>query len=138
METVLTVKRKWFTDKSTIGELYYDGEYLCFTLEDVVRDVKVYGQTAIPEGRYQVVLSFSNRFQKFLPEILNVPNYTGIRMHAGNKPADTEGCVLVGDAKGDDFIGNSRAAMAVLMARLGTSARRGKVWIEIKSEPVPK
>lgn len=130
-DTHLVLKRRWFTEKSTGGELYFDGEFQCFTLEDRVREVKVPRETAIPEGKYQVVLSFSNRFQKFLPEILSVPNYVGIRMHPGNTAADTEGCVLVGDTRGPDLVGNSKAAFAVLMSKLDRATRHGKMWIEI-------
>ena len=73
----------------TIGELYIDGVFICHTLEDKVRilnsyEDKVYGETAIPIGRYKVVLSYSNRFKRILPEILNVDFFKGIRIHEGN------------------------------------------------------
>jgi hypothetical protein len=85
----LKVIRKIFTNKSTIGELHINGKFFCYTLEDKDRYVeqggkKEFGITAIPRGTYSVVLSFSNRFQKYLPEILNVPQFVGIRMHTGN------------------------------------------------------
>ena len=133
METILRVERKWYTDKSTTGELYFDNAFQCFTLEDKVREVKIPRITAIPAGRYAVVLSFSNRFNKYLPEILNVPFYTGVRMHPGNRPEDSEGCILLGDTHGSDFVGNSRAAFSVFMAKLQAAARKGKVWIEINN-----
>lgn len=62
----------------TIGNVMYQ------TCEDTVRDVKIPGQTAIPEGKYKVVITFSNRFQKFLPLLLDVPKFTGVRIHSGN------------------------------------------------------
>lgn len=74
-EMKLTLKRKWFTDKSTIGELYIEDVYECFTLEDVYRAEgdKVYGETAIPNGRYIVVVDWSTHFKRFMPHLLNVP-----------------------------------------------------------------
>lgn len=92
------VKRVFKGANYTIGKLYIDGVYFCDTLEDTVRaaGVKIAGKTAIPAGTYRVKKTMSPRFKKVLPEILNVPNYTGVRIHAGNTAADTEGCVLLG------------------------------------------
>jgi hypothetical protein len=129
----LKVLRNTFTNRSTIGELYVDGAFECFTLEDMVRPVKVPGMTAIPEGVYVVSVSFSNRFRRPLPEIHNVPNFTGVRIHAGNTDADTEGCILVGKTKARDFIGNSRAAFDKLFARIQQAAQREKIFIEVTS-----
>jgi len=85
----------------TIGKLYIDGKYFSDTLEDTVRPsgMKIPGQTAIPDGIYKVIMSMSNRFKRTLPEILNVPNFSGIRIHRGNTDKDTEGCILVGENK---------------------------------------
>jgi hypothetical protein len=129
----LKVLRTTFTNRSTIGELYVDDAFECFTLEDMVRPVKVPGMTAIPEGVYVVSVSFSNRFRRPLPEIHNVPNYTGVRIHAGNTDADTEGCILVGKTKAKDFIGNSRAAFDKLFARIQQAAQREKIFMEVTS-----
>lgn len=92
------IKRVFKGANYTIGKLYIDGVYFCDTLEDTVRPagVKIAGKTAIPAGTYRVKKTMSPRFKKVLPEILNVPNYTGVRIHAGNTAADTEGCVLLG------------------------------------------
>lgn len=118
----LTLNRIFLGSSATIGELYIDKKYIADTLEDRVRPEgeKVYGKTAIPEGSYQVVLSYSPRFKKILPEILNVPNFTGIRIHCGNSSADSSGCVLVGtwDGKKEDWVGNSRIAFDELMSLL--------------------
>ena len=79
----------------TPGDLLIGRKVFCRTLEDVVRTgEKIPGETAIPAGKYPIVLSFSNRFQKVLPEVQNVPDFTGIRMHGGNTTADTAGCIL--------------------------------------------
>lgn len=92
------IKRVFKGANYTIGKLYIDGVYFCDTLEDTVRPAgeKIAGKTAIPAGTYRVKKTMSPRFKKVLPEILNVPNYTGVRIHAGNTAADTEGCVLLG------------------------------------------
>jgi len=114
----LEVKRTTFTDKSTIGELYIDGEFFCYTLEDVVREEKISGETAIPAGTYKVSITFSPHFQRYLPLLLDVPNFEGVRIHPGNKASDTEGCLLVGSTKSKDFIGNSRTTFELLYEKL--------------------
>ena len=90
----------------TIGRLYVDGVYLCDTLEDKVRDIKVYGKTAIPEGRYIVdtdIVSPKFQYRSWarickgrIPRLRNVPNFTGVLIHVGNSAKDTDGCILVG------------------------------------------
>ncbi|MDP2006058.1 MAG: DUF5675 family protein [Rubrivivax sp.] len=134
----LKVVRQTFTENSTIGQLYVDGQFECYTLEDVVRPEKIYGETAIPAGRYAVTINVSARFGKRLPLLLNVPEYTGVRIHPGNTKADTLGCILVGQTKSADSIGASRAAFAALMPKLETAAKRGAIEIEIVDEPVAK
>ena len=66
----LQLIRKEFTQRSTIGELSVDGQFECYTLEDMVRPVKIKGMTAIPAGAYEVVVTFSARFQRLLPDLL--------------------------------------------------------------------
>lgn len=90
--------RSIYTPTTTIGDIIVDHRVFCHALEDVVRKpnaVKVPGKTAIPQGRYPLVVTFSNRFKKLLPEIMHVPGFTGVRMHGGNDAEDTEGCVIV-------------------------------------------
>lgn len=117
----LTLKREYLKDTYTIGKLYIDGEYFSDTLENKVRilnsyEDKVYGETAIPYGVYKVRLSYSNRFKKVLPELLNVNFFEGIRIHSGNYPIkDTQGCILVGENKQKGMILNSRATFNRLM-----------------------
>ena len=95
---------------------------MCDTLEDRVRPEgeKVYGKTAIPEGTYEVKLTHSPRFKKILPEILNVPNFSGIRIHSLNKAEESEGCIGVGEWNGKDtnWISNSRIIFNKLFALL--------------------
>lgn len=103
----LTLKRIFLGTDYTIGKLYIDGEYFCDTLEDTVRDEKIPGETAIPCGIYDVVVNMSNKFKRKLPLLLNVPNFTGIRIHRGNTAKDTEGCILVGENREKGKVLNS-------------------------------
>lgn len=134
----LKLNRIFLGSSATIGELLVNDKHLCDTLEDKVRPEgeKVYGKTAIPEGTYEVKLTHSPRFKKILPEILNVPNFSGIRIHTGNSSKDTEGCILVGtwDGEKEDWVGNSRIAFDELMALLEEATNnKEKVTITVKS-----
>lgn len=134
----LKLNRIFLGSSATIGELLVNDKYLCDTLEDRVRPEgeKVYGKTAIPEGTYEVKLTHSPRFKKILPEILNVPNFSGIRIHTGNSSKDTEGCILVGtwDGEKEDWVGNSRIAFDELMSLLEEATNnKEKITITVKS-----
>jgi hypothetical protein len=91
-----------------------NGEVECFTLEDVVRPVKIKHETAIPEGTYKVDITWSNRFQKPMPLVFDVPGFTGIRIHTGNTKANTSGCILVGERRVLDRIDHSQEAFSRL------------------------
>jgi len=114
----IQIKRLHKTNKSTIGELTIDGKFECYTLEDIERDVKIKAETAIPKGTYKVIINQSNRFKRLMPLLLNVPNFEGVRIHAGNTNHDTEGCILVGRTRGVDFIGQSRKAYDSLFKKM--------------------
>lgn len=134
----LKLNRIFKTNTFTIGELYINEKYVTDTLEDRVRPEgeKVYGKTAIPEGTYEVKLTHSPRFKKILPEILNVPNFSGIRIHTGNSSKDTEGCILVGtwDGEKEDRVGSSKIAFDKLMTLLEEATNnKEKVTITVKS-----
>lgn len=134
----LRLDRIFCTNECTIGELYVDSSYMTDTLEDRVRPEgeKVYGKTAIPEGTYEVKLTHSPRFKKILPEILNVPNFSGIRIHTGNSSKDTEGCIIVGtwDGEKEDWVGSSKIAFDKLMSLLEKATNnKEKVTITVKS-----
>ena len=116
----ILIKRLTRTNISTIGELFVDGKFECYTLEDVERQIKIKNETAIPKGKYKVVINMSNRFKKLMPQILNVPNFEGVRIHPGNTNHDTEGCILVGTTRSIDFIGNSRKAYEKLFLKRQT------------------
>lgn len=134
----LTLNRIFLGSSATIGELLINDKHLCDTLEDRVRPEgeKVYGKTAIPEGTYEVKLTHSPRFKKILPEILNVPNFSSIRIHTGNSSKDTEGCILVGtwDGEKEDWVGSSKIAFDELMTLLEEATNnKEKVTITVKS-----
>lgn len=141
MELVLT--RQFAIEDATIGTLTIDGESQCFTLEDVIRKSKIAGKTAIPAGNYPVILCesprFSDKYEKLgrgriVPLIDSVPNFTGIRIHVGNLPSHTEGCVLVGDWKDRTKaeIVNSHIAFKSLMKVL--NGAKSPIRITIKNE----
>lgn len=117
----LELKRLHRTNNSTIGELYVNGVFECYTLEDKEREVKIKNETAIPKGVYIVGITLSNRFKRMLPILMNVPNFEGVRIHSGNSNHDTEGCILVGTTRSVDYIGNSRKAFNNLFAKMKTA-----------------
>jgi hypothetical protein len=130
----LRLVRTDFTENSTIGKLFIDDVFECFTLEDRIQPVgeKIPGKTAIPAGSYEVVLTFSNRFKKLLPLLLHVPGFEGIRIHPGNTDKDTEGCILVGRVKKFDFIGESRSAFGSLFLKMLQVYHKDKIFIDIE------
>jgi hypothetical protein len=134
----LKLVREILTDESTIGSLYVNGVFECYTLEDRVRPVKVKGFTAIFPGHHEVVITFSERFKKPLPLLLNVPQFDGVRIHPGNTAKDTEGCVLVGTGKQANMITGSQLAFQKLFAKLVDAAQKEKIFIEIgATAPAP-
>jgi hypothetical protein len=133
----IKVIRKEYSTKSTIGELYIDNRFECFTLEDRIRAQKVPGTTAIPVGNYEVGVTWSNRFKRPLPLLMNVPNYEGVRIHTGNTDENTEGCLLVGKTKRPDFVGGSKLAFDALFTKIQEAAQREKVFLEIVQENTP-
>jgi hypothetical protein len=127
----LKLIRETKTNDSTIGKLYINEIYHCYTLEDKEREVKVQNVTAIPKGRYEVIVNFSNRFQQQMPLLLNVPNFVGVRIHWGNYSKDTEGCILLGTSKAVNMIGNSRTAYAKFMSVINKVSKKEKIFITI-------
>ena len=137
----LKVIRKEFSSKTSIGELYINDVFFCYTLEDTdrnlmqtmgkkeIEELKIYGKTAIPYGRYEVIMSWSNKFKCIMPLVNGVVGYTGIRIHKGNSEVDTLGCLLVGMKKSVDKISNSTDAFDRLFILLKDACAKGKVWI---------
>ncbi len=129
----IQVIRQWPTHKSTQGKLAINGVFFCYSIEDPVRPVKVPKETAIGYGRYPVVITPSARFKCDMPLLLNVPNFQGVRIHAGNDADDTEGCILVGMERGFDKVWRSREAYDALFQRIKLALDGGdKVFISIE------
>jgi hypothetical protein len=127
----VTVQRETLKDDRTLGSLSIDGQHFAWTLEDAVRDRKIPNETAIPAGVYEVVVNYSNRFARQLPMLLNVPGFTFIRIHGGNGPDNTEGCILVGRERDDERIWNCSGAVSELTFRIRNATTTGKVFAEV-------
>lgn len=129
-------------DTFTLGKLYIGGKYFGVTCEDKDRRMeaggeKVYGKTAIPRGIYRVVVSFSNRFKKQLPLVMDVPGFAGIRFHGGNTADDSEGCILLGKvyvpASAPTGIANCAERMATLTQLLIDAEDTGtEYWLTVE------
>ena len=130
----LTLIRKFPAPDCIIGELYINDKFECFTLEDIERPLKIAGVTAIPRGHYEIVITFSARFGKPLPLLLNVPGFDGVRIHTGNTSTNTEGCVLVGKSRTNNSVNQSRDAFNILFPKLQAAAAKEKIILEIKGE----
>lgn len=137
MEMTLTriAKRKTYT----IGRLAINGAYVCDTLEPTWRDVgwgrpdkKVAGMTAIPDGRYPVVVTFSPRFKRWLPLLLHVPHFEGIRIHAGNTADDTAGCILPGLNTSKGRVTDSRLWERRIVKALSERPEGEGVWMTVE------
>lgn len=118
----------------TLGKLVVDGAFDCYTVEDVVRPdgEKVHGKTAIPEGRYRVIVTRSPRFGRDLPLLENVPNFEGVRIHPGNTAEDTEGCIIPGRVRTARGVAQSRAAFDKLFAALQAELAGGReIWMSV-------
>lgn len=139
----ILVHRQFVYDDTTIGRVFVDGVDHCYSLEDTIREVpgvpvdkwKIKGKTAIPKGTYKVILSFSNRFQREMIEVLGVPGFEGIRIHGGNDAGDTEGCILVARNRPSERIiqGSEASYFEDLVRKAG-----GKAILTIEGDGVVK
>lgn len=128
----LKVVRDDETPSRSLGKIYADDQYIGETCEDADRHLedggeKVYGKTAIPRGLYKVVLSHSAHFGKMLPEVLDVPGYSGVRIHGGNTASDTLGCILVGRVRMADGIANCAATVQRIIDMIDNAEENGEV-----------
>lgn len=131
----ILVQRIAKRDDYTIGRLFVDGKYVCDTLEDKVREpgVKVAGKTAIPAGRYRVIVNVSPKFGRELPRLLDVPGFEGILIHRGNTPEDTAGCILVGENRAKGKVLNSTPYELRLVQMVKEAIeRKEEVWITVE------
>lgn len=140
----LILERKVKNATSTEGNLYIDGKWFCHTIEDVVRakpgewkkSVKVYAKTAIPYGIYRVLVTYSPKFKRMLTAILDVPDFTGIRIHSGTSENSSAGCVIVsyinddGDGTKNRVVKDNKA-MDDLCKIVQEAQKTQKVWIDI-------
>lgn len=140
----LKLNRIYFHKNYTIGKLYVNGQFFSDTLEDTNRDFnrdgdlldegesKVYAETAIPFGIYKVEVTMSPRFKRYLPILIDVKHFSGIRIHAGNSAGDSSGCVLVGENKVKGGLTNSREYEKKLVNLLLEAQKKGeKIFLEI-------
>lgn len=112
----IMVIRSEFSQTSTLGHLIVDNELWGYTMEDRLRPFgqKVIGLTCIPAGRYEVKLMWSGHFRKTLPRLIDVPFFDGVLFHGGNRPTDSEGCILIGrEKKAFDWIFSSLSSQLV-------------------------
>jgi hypothetical protein len=133
------VHRRWFTEKSSISEVMANETtdaadrfmFQAFGLEDRIRapGVKVPKLTAIPPGRYRLVMDRSQRFGRVMLHVLDVPGFVGIRIHAGNTDVDTEGCLILGSGRGPNIVYDSKRAVFGFERTIETALKRAPVWI---------
>lgn len=134
----LLLNRRYKGPEYTIGSLYIDGQYLCDTIEDRVRDLnadgdledpgegKVFAETAIPFGDYEIELSMSPKFKRLLPLLLDVKHFTGIRIHRGNIAGDSQGCILPGENKIKGKVIYSTKYEMELVRRMKAALKQGE------------
>lgn len=113
-----------------------NGAFFCYGLEDTVREVKdqpvekwkIWGKTAIPSGKYQLVINWSNRFKRQMTQIMNVPGFSGVRIHNGKGPESTDGCLIVGK---EELFNYDRTAMIELENKvMNALVMKEKITIE--------
>ena len=142
----IKVIRKYKKEKYTIGVCYIDGVYFCSTLEDKdrglrqdmtlsqIKKLKVYGQTAIPTGRYRVKSYFWPKYRQYYPLLEDVPGYSGILIHGGKNATATLGCILLGENRIVGGLVNSGKYVRDITARVQIAERKKEeVWIEIEN-----
>jgi len=152
----LTVDRRWKKATYTIGILYVDGVRFCETLEDKdrglkqtdsyssIRSRKVYGETAIPTGTYEIRMDvvspkygavswYQNLCGGKMPRLTGVPCFEGILIHPGNTALDSYGCILVGRNTKVGQVTSSKDTFAALYKKMKAAADRGEnITIEIQ------
>lgn len=136
----ILVKRTDKTDRYTIGDLYIDNEYICNTLEDTdrglkqtdsiehIQDIKVFGETAIPTGTYEVDMDtvstkfkdkiWAQPYKGKLPRLVNVPGFEGVLIHVLNTVEESLGCLGVGNKEANGTLSSSTSMFHTVMRRL--------------------
>jgi hypothetical protein len=133
----ILVARRPSSDGCTIGQLYINGKWQSWSLEDRVRSgPKVPGETAIPAGRYRVSLFRSPHFETLVPLLHDVPGFAAIEIHPGNTATDTRGCILVGFGLHGAALTNSRLAFDAIVSMIAAAVERHEdVSIQIVNAP---
>lgn len=129
----------------TIGKFYINGVYFCDTIEDKDRGLtndmteaeikrkKVYGETAIPIGRYTVDWTMSAKYGKMMPEVKKVKGFSGIRIHSGNTAKDSLGCILLGKNTEVGKVTSSRVWTNKFYEQMKSAIERGEgITLDIK------
>ena len=126
----LRLERRYKGSKYTIGKLFINDEYFCDTIEDIDRGLKssmsveyikkkkVYAKTAIPTGTYKIEMTYSSKFKRILPLLVDVKGFSGIRIHRGNTEIDSSGCIIIGENKVKGKVINSTPYEVALVKRL--------------------
>jgi hypothetical protein len=127
----LKLVRDTLTDNTTTGKLYVNDRFWCYTLEDKTRNHKVYGETCIPTGTYDVDMYYWAKHGKTYPHLCDVPNFSGILIHKGSSKDDTMGCILVGMDRAEDRISNCAQAFDPLRWNIEAALQTEEVTIEI-------
>ena len=137
--------RKYYQVKYTIGRLYVNNRFFSDCLEPpslhltersalgTILIAKYKGYRAIPTGRYRILITRSRRFGRWLPLLLNVKGFEGIRIHAGNKPEDTRGCILLGFNRRKGYVLDSTRCVLTLVKMMTEAIAKGeKVFVEVR------
>ena len=137
--------RKYYRTKYTIGRLYVNNRFFSDCLEPpslhltersalgTILIAKYKGYRAIPTGRYRILITRSRRFGRWLPLLLNVKGFEGIRIHAGNKPEDTRGCILLGFNRRKGYVLDSTRCVLTLVKMMTEAIAKGeKVFVEVR------
>lgn len=134
-----TVIQRDGRENFTPGRMYFEGHAFCHTCEDEDRFLeanagrKEFGKTAIPRGKYRMITSESPRFGRILPEVLNVPGFTGIRIHGGNTAEDSHGCILVGQIKTATGVAKCAPTVTQIINSIDDAAELGiETWLEVE------
>lgn len=124
--------RIFHTDTYTIGKIFENGIYITDCIEDVERDIKIQDKTAIPKGKYKVIVNQSNRFKRLLPLLIDVPGFEGIRIHNGKDETSSSGCIIVGKNTIKGQVTESREWMNKITDKMLEAQRKGiKITLEI-------
>jgi len=142
----IKIIRSEFESDRTIGKMYLNGSFFCHTLEDtdrnlhedmsssIIKQTKIAKKTCIPYGRYRVILSYSTKLKRYLPLILDVPNWRGIRIHKGSGPEWSSGCPLVGLDRKGNRLSNIEKAEKQLIDILDSVNKTEEIYITIEKD----